>query len=85
MLRAHSAFHSAVASATCNPLFELMTRPLYQVSYGEELLQTPEGYWAQIDTDHRDLLSCITARDADSAAAISRRHLHYITHVVVRS
>ncbi|HEX8348019.1 MAG TPA: FCD domain-containing protein [Actinoplanes sp.] len=84
MLRAHSAFHSAVASATCNPLFELMTRPLYQVSYGEEVLKTPEGYWSRIDADHRELLSCITAGDADSAAAISRRHIDYITATVVR-
>lgn len=85
MLRAHSAFHSAVASATCNPLYELLTRPLYQASFGEEVLRTPEGYWARIDADHRELLRCIADRDADAAAAASLRHIEYITAAVVRA
>jgi DNA-binding FadR family transcriptional regulator len=84
MLRAHSAFHSAVASATGNPLFELVTLPLYQVSYGEEVLKTPDGYWQQIDADHRDLLDCVTGRDAEAAAAVSRRHIEFIAAAVVR-
>jgi DNA-binding FadR family transcriptional regulator len=83
MLHAHSAFHSAVAAATGNPLYELLTRPLYHVSYGEEVLAaTPEGYWARIDADHRELLRCITVRDAGGAAAVSRRHIDYITAVI---
>lgn len=86
MLRGHSAFHSAVAAATCNPLYDLVTRPLYQVSYGEELLDsTPDGYWARIDADHRELLRCITAGDAEAASAVSRRHIDYITAAVVKA
>jgi DNA-binding FadR family transcriptional regulator len=84
MLRAHSAFHSAVASATCNPLYELFARPLYQVCYGEGGLEMPDGYWQRIDADHRELLRCITVGDADAAGAVSRRHLDYIIAAVVR-
>jgi GntR family transcriptional repressor for pyruvate dehydrogenase complex len=77
---AHAAFHSAVAAATGNPLFELVTRPLYQVSFGDEIINgTPAGYWTQIDVDHRELLHCITAEDAEAAAAVSRRHIDFIT------
>ncbi|MEV4707333.1 FadR/GntR family transcriptional regulator [Actinoplanes sp. NPDC049316] len=79
MLAAHSAFHSAVASATGNPLFELVTRPLYHVSYGEEVVEAlPDGYWARIDADHRELLACVKNRDPAAAMEAGRRHLDYI-------
>lgn len=79
MMQAHSLFHSAVAKATANPLFELVTRPLYHVSYGEEVVENlPEGYWMQIDADHRELLDCLRRRDPDGATAVARRHLDYI-------
>ena len=79
MVRAHADFHSTVAAATGNLLFELVTRPLYLVSFGEEIISAaPSGYWERIDADHRELLRCITARDADGAAEISRQHIDYI-------
>jgi GntR family transcriptional regulator, transcriptional repressor for pyruvate dehydrogenase complex len=79
MLRAHSEFHEAVAKATGNPLFELVTRPLYHVSYGEDVTESlPAGYWARIDADHRELLACLTARDPDASSEVGRRHLDYI-------
>jgi DNA-binding FadR family transcriptional regulator len=79
MLRAHAEFHEAVAKATGNPLFELVTRPLYHVSYGEEVTGAlPAGYWAHIDGDHRELLACIAAGDREAAETVSRRHLDYI-------
>ncbi len=80
MLRAHAAYHSAMAKATGNPLFELVTRPLYYIGYGEEVVDNlPEGYWARIDADHRELLECVRLRDAAAATAAARRHLDYIT------
>jgi len=80
MLAAHAAFHSTVAKATGNPLFELVVRPLYQASYGEEVTgNVPPGYWEQIDADHRKLLDCLTARDAESATRAATAHLDYIT------
>ena len=85
MLRAHSDFHGAVAKATGNPLFELVTRPLYHVSYGEELVENlPDGYWERIDADHRDLLDCLRRSDPEAATAAARRHLDYIAAATAR-
>jgi GntR family transcriptional repressor for pyruvate dehydrogenase complex len=82
MLRAHSEFHQAVAKATANPLFELVTRPMYHVSYGEELTESlPDGYWGRIDTDHRELLACIATGDPEAAETVSRRHLDYLAEI----
>jgi DNA-binding FadR family transcriptional regulator len=83
MVRAHRDFHSAVAAATCNPLFELLTRPLYQAVDGAELADSaPAGYWWRIDADHRELLRCLADKDAEAAAEVSRRHLEYVARML---
>ena len=80
MLHAHAEFHSTVAMATGNPLYELVTRPLYHVTYGEEVMENlPAGYWHRIDADHRELLNYLVAQDPDAAATAGRRHLDYIS------
>jgi GntR family transcriptional regulator, transcriptional repressor for pyruvate dehydrogenase complex len=85
MLQAHTVFHEAVAKATGNPLFELVTRPLYHLSYGEEVIDAlPADYWARIDTDHRELLECLRRSDADAAVTAARRHLDYIAEAVAK-
>jgi len=85
MLHAHTVFHEAVAKATGNPLFELVTRPLYHLSYGEEVIEAlPADYWAQIDTDHRELLECLRRSDADAAVTAARRHLDYIAEAIAK-
>jgi DNA-binding FadR family transcriptional regulator len=79
MLTLHADFHSAVAKATGNPLYELVTRPLYHVTYGEEVMESlPEGYWHRIDADHRELIACVAGMNPDAAATVGRRHLDYI-------
>jgi GntR family transcriptional repressor for pyruvate dehydrogenase complex len=79
MLAAHRDFHTALVAATGNPLFELLSRPLYQVSNERELAAAaPGGFWRQIDADHRELLRCLVDRDAEGAAAIARAHIVYI-------
>jgi|tagenome__1003787_1003787.scaffolds.fasta_scaffold20940436_1 GntR family transcriptional repressor for pyruvate dehydrogenase complex len=79
MMRAHSVFHAAVAKATGNPLYELFTRPLYHITYGEEVTDSlPEGYWVRIDADHRELLAALADRDPERAQVAGRRHLQYI-------
>ncbi|TWG25635.1 GntR family transcriptional regulator [Actinoplanes teichomyceticus] len=79
MLAAHSTFHRALAKATGNPLFELVGRPLYQASYGEEVVAAlPEEYWFRIDADHRELLDHLAARDAEAATRTAARHLDYV-------
>jgi DNA-binding FadR family transcriptional regulator len=79
MLTAHAEFHSAVAKATGNPIYELVTRPLYHVTYGEEVMESlPEGYWHRIDADHRELIACLAGKDPEAASTVGRRHLDYI-------
>jgi GntR family transcriptional repressor for pyruvate dehydrogenase complex len=79
MERAHAEFHAAVAKATANPLFELITRPLYQVTFGGELIDTaPVNYWRRIDADHRELLGLIEAREPEGATSSARRHLDFV-------
>ncbi|GIE94008.1 GntR family transcriptional regulator [Paractinoplanes rishiriensis] len=79
MLAAHTAFHTAMAKATGNPLFELVARPMYHASYGESITENlPVGYWVQIDADHRQLLDCIAVRDGEAASRAAARHLDYI-------
>jgi DNA-binding FadR family transcriptional regulator len=79
MILAHREFHAAVAAATGNALFELLTRPLYQISDGAELdAVIPGAYWAGVDADHRALLQCLIDGDSAGAVAVSERHLDRI-------
>jgi GntR family transcriptional repressor for pyruvate dehydrogenase complex len=79
MMVAHASFHTTVAKATGNPLFELMVRPLYHATYGEDVTgNLPPGYWSQIDADHRALVDCVRERDAAGATRVAARHLDYI-------
>ncbi|MEU4559684.1 FadR/GntR family transcriptional regulator [Actinoplanes sp. NPDC023936] len=83
MMAAHAAFHRAMAKATCNPLFELVGSPLYQASYGEEVIGgLPEGYWMRIDADHRRLLESLVTSDAEAATRMAAEHLDYIADAV---
>jgi GntR family transcriptional repressor for pyruvate dehydrogenase complex len=83
MMSAHAAFHRAMAKATGNPLFELVGSPLYQASYGEDVIGVlPEGYWMRIDGDHRRLLECLIARDAEAATRVAAEHLDFIAETV---
>jgi GntR family transcriptional regulator, transcriptional repressor for pyruvate dehydrogenase complex len=83
MLAAHAAFHTAVAKATMNPLFELVARPIYHASFGEDVTENlPPGYWRQIDADHRLILDCLLMRDAESATRAAAQHLDYIAAVL---
>jgi GntR family transcriptional regulator, transcriptional repressor for pyruvate dehydrogenase complex len=79
MLAAHRAYHAALVAATRNPLFELLSRPLYQVSNEREVAaMAPAGFWQQIDADHRELLRCVKAQDADGATKVAREHITFI-------
>ncbi|MEV0898736.1 FadR/GntR family transcriptional regulator [Actinoplanes sp. NPDC049802] len=83
MLSAHSAFHRAIAKATGNPLFELVSLPLYQATYGEEVIGgLPDGYWARIDADHRAILDRLSLRDAEGASRAAAGHLEYIADAI---
>jgi GntR family transcriptional repressor for pyruvate dehydrogenase complex len=76
MLAAQSAFHTALASATQNSLYELLARPLYNLSNDRELGEGGSpAFWAQVDADHREILRRVAARDAAGAGAAARAHL----------
>lgn len=69
-------FHTAMAAATRNPLFELIGLPLYNLANDRELgAVPPAGFWAQVDAEHREIIRLVAARDAAGAAAITRTHL----------
>ncbi|MFI5889150.1 FadR/GntR family transcriptional regulator [Actinoplanes sp. NPDC051513] len=79
MLAAHAAYHMAVAKATGNPLFELVVRPLYHASFGEDVTGVlPPDYWSHIDADHRELLDALASGDPIASARAATRHLDYI-------
>jgi GntR family transcriptional regulator, transcriptional repressor for pyruvate dehydrogenase complex len=75
LLGAYGAFHTAVAVATGNPLFELITRPLYAGPYDWEWVSRAPGFWHRIDADHRRILAAITHRDVDAAQLAAQAHL----------
>lgn len=77
--RADFAFHLAIAEATNNPLFaEFLgflgrrTIPRSQLPGAGEL---PEGYLAQIQSEHRAILEAIAGGDAMAARSAMRVHL----------
>jgi DNA-binding FadR family transcriptional regulator len=76
MLVAQSAFHTTLAAATHNSLYEVVARPLYNLSNDHELGESGSpGFWAQVDADHREILSRVAAGDAPGAGAAARDHL----------
>ncbi|GAA4435971.1 hypothetical protein GCM10023170_003400 [Phytohabitans houttuyneae] len=84
LLATHKAFHAALVAATGNPLFELLSRPLYQVSNEREVAATaPPGFWQQVDLDHRELLRCVKAQDAEGATKVAREHITFIRTALV--
>jgi GntR family transcriptional regulator, transcriptional repressor for pyruvate dehydrogenase complex len=85
MLAAHRAFHTALVAATGNPLYELLSQPLYQVSNERDLAAAaPPGVWERIDADHREILRCVAAGEGPAAAAAARAHLRFIGQVMTR-
>jgi GntR family transcriptional repressor for pyruvate dehydrogenase complex len=79
IIPAHRTFHLVVAAATGNPLYELVTGPLYapanELAVGD---CAPAGFWQQVDADHRAILQTISAGDPAAARAAARRHLTHM-------
>ena len=67
------AFHAVLGAAAGNPLFELLTRPLYQLP--AEPRVGADGFWSRLDVDHREILRCVTAGDSAGAARMAGGHL----------
>jgi GntR family transcriptional regulator, transcriptional repressor for pyruvate dehydrogenase complex len=76
MLTAQWSFHTTLAVATHNSLYELLARPLYNLSNDRELGERESpGFWAQVDADHREIVRRVAAGDAPGAAAAAKAHL----------
>jgi DNA-binding FadR family transcriptional regulator len=79
IVTAHRTFHLLLAEATGNPLYELITQPLYTVANEQAIGESaPAGFWRQVDTDHRTLLRAISAADPSAARATARAHLAHM-------
>ena len=66
-------FHAVLGAAAGNPLFELLTRPLYQLP--TEPQRGVAGLWARLDAEHREILRRVTAGDSAGAARAAGSHL----------
>jgi GntR family transcriptional repressor for pyruvate dehydrogenase complex len=76
ILTANRAFHTAMSAAAGNPLFRLVTQPLYAVANERELaVLAPKTFWAEVDSDHREILAAVIDQDGARAAAATRAHL----------
>ncbi|GAA5183435.1 FadR/GntR family transcriptional regulator [Rugosimonospora acidiphila] len=75
-LAAHREFHVALAAAAGNPLFELVTGPLYAITNEVQLSDlAPQGTWLGIDAEHREILRCVAAGDGPAAERAVTWHL----------
>jgi DNA-binding FadR family transcriptional regulator len=73
---AHRAFHAALAAASGNPLYELITSPLYAI--GDEARLggcVTDSMWRHLDEEHREILRCVTAGDVPGAQRATTWHL----------
>ncbi len=67
-LAAHRAFHAALAAAAGNPLYELITSPLYAIGDEGRLDGCAhEALWQHLDAEHREILRCVVDRDVTGA------------------
>jgi DNA-binding FadR family transcriptional regulator len=86
LLRAHRAFHLALAATANNPLYELITGPLYGVANERQLAKAvPPEAWYRIDTDHRRILRAIAVGDAQAASVAAKAHVTYLREVYSRA
>jgi DNA-binding FadR family transcriptional regulator len=76
MLVAQSAFHTVLAAAAHNSLYEVLARPLYNLVNDHELGEGESpGFWAKVDADHREIMRRVVAGDAAGAVAAAQGHL----------
>jgi DNA-binding FadR family transcriptional regulator len=79
ILAANRAFHATMSAATGNPLYQLVSQPLYAVANERDLAdETPKEFWVQVDADHRAILAAVSDGDGDRAAEAARAHLEHL-------
>lgn len=81
-LIAHRGFHTALAAATGNPVYELVCRPLYLIGNERPLAErVPACFWHRVDAEHRRIVRAIAAGDGAAARTAARIHLEYLHEV----
>lgn len=74
--REHRNFHGIVVEASGNVLLQIMNEPVFKVLQARYLRpDVPTEFWHSVDSDHKDILERITARDEDGAGEAMRHHL----------
>jgi DNA-binding FadR family transcriptional regulator len=72
----HRAFHAALAAASGNPLYELITSPLYAIGDEARLSAlVPDSMWEYLDAEHQEILRCVAAGDVVGAQRATTWHL----------
>jgi GntR family transcriptional regulator, transcriptional repressor for pyruvate dehydrogenase complex len=79
LFQAYRDFHEALAVAAGNPLWELVTTPLYWVGHPGDRM--PEDFWRQIDADHRRIEQAVAVRDGEAARVATLAHLAHLRTV----
>jgi DNA-binding FadR family transcriptional regulator len=75
-LAAHRAFHAALAAASGNALYELITRPLYVAANEAALAElAPVTLWIGVDVEHREILRRVVEQDVSGAQRAASLHL----------
>ncbi len=78
--RSHHCFHTALARASHNQLYEVLAEPLMQIPLAQRYTLTipRETYWQQTLTDHEEILAAIEVGDPIAAREAARAHLRHL-------
>ncbi|MUL44326.1 GntR family transcriptional regulator [Streptomonospora sp. PA3] len=78
-------FHEALWQATHNPVHtDLLHRlPIHLVSTQHSTLSAP-GRWEEALEEHARIVAAVADRDADTAAAVARRHMRTARDIRIR-
>ena len=72
----HREFHFAILKASGNQLLDVIAGPVFSVLETRFVRdRTSSGFWAAVETDHRDIFDAITAGDSEASARFMHSHL----------
>lgn len=72
-------FHRTILKAANNPLLQLLAEPVFYVLQQRILRdRAPREFWHQVDSDHREVLSCLEQMDQAGAREAMRAHLRFL-------